>query len=395
MSRSGYYRNQHAGDGSWSDFVGDVYSGVAVGIGHPKWFVEKTIGQGWRAVASLGNLVGVGSTDDSNDSTGSVESRPLVNGSEDRGALSASAATDGGASERGLKVVGVGYGRTGTYSLALALDELGFPTLHTQHLYENPEIFDHLVTNVFHMSIREGEIIMGEPDFDLLPKGGFTATMDLPFALYFDQIRERYPDCKFVLTVRENSEVWFRSWDVLTRSISKPAQYTSFIFAHVKKLEHYMRWLFSVVNRDEKFLSSPFPLPPQDKVRAIESYERHNQRVRESIPSSQLLEYNVRQGWEPLCEFLEIPEAECPSAQGVAFPRSNSARAVRWQSYSAFIGPMILTLFIIFSLFSLVFHKITGMSVVGWCCVQKSKFLHFASNTLEKRRRKRHMVKMD
>jgi hypothetical protein len=71
--------------------------------------------------------------------------------------------------------------------------------------------------------------------------GGFTATMDLPFALYYKQIHEIYPDCKFILTVRENSEVWFRSWDVLTKSITQPAQYGRFFFTHVNRLNYYMR----------------------------------------------------------------------------------------------------------------------------------------------------------
>jgi hypothetical protein len=112
---------------------------------------------------------------------------------------------------------------------------------HTQHLYEHSEIFDHLINSIFYKSIQTNEIIMGQPDFTLLSKAGYTATMDLPFALYFPQILQQYPDCKFILTVREDSETWFRSWDMLTKSITQPAQHTSFMFTHVKKLEYYMR----------------------------------------------------------------------------------------------------------------------------------------------------------
>ena len=49
---SSIYRNQ-SGDGSWSEFFGDVYSGTMVGIGHPKWYIQKTIGRGWEAITSL------------------------------------------------------------------------------------------------------------------------------------------------------------------------------------------------------------------------------------------------------------------------------------------------------------------------------------------------------
>jgi len=130
-------------------------------------------------------------------------------------------------------------------------------------------------------------------------------------------------------------------------------------------------WLFSVVNQDPRFLSAPFPLPPQNKRRAIASYETHNQNVRATIPPARLLEYNVKQGWEPLCDFLEISPTDCPTH--VPFPKSNSARAVCWQSYSAFIGPLVLTLVIVGYVLTMVFRRFVGMSVMEWWRLQKRK----------------------
>jgi hypothetical protein len=262
---------------------------------------------------------------------------------------------------------------------------------------------------------------MGHPDFDLISESGYTATMDLPFALYYDQIKDQYPECKFILTVRENSEIWFRSWNVLANSIIQPAMFTSEWVGYVKKLENYMRsallvsfpcvkcppsvfriliqpisnaicysahdkskfpmttqtdkyrWLFSVVNSDKIFLSHPFPLPPQNKRNAIRSYESHNQSVRDIIPASRLLEYDVREGWEPLCRFLEVPDADCPSARGIPFPKSNSARAIKWQSYSAFIIFFSAIVFVLFALALLVFRKVTGSSVCGWLASRRER----------------------
>jgi hypothetical protein len=262
MKGESYYINQNSGDGSWSDLLGDVYSGIAVGMGHSKNFVGMSVNQGMDAIASIFGI-----------------DRPTGGSAHHRSSGPPAAAgddVDDPRTVRGLRMVGVGYGRTGTYSLALALDELGFPTLvslafhfvrsgfaflraalaqcrrsifyfaiptpqHTQHLYENQKLFNHLNSNVFYKSIQEDEIIMGRPDFELILKAGFTATMDLPFALYFDQIKEQYPDCKFILTVRENSEVWFHSWEVLANSIIQPAMYTGGFVSFMKKLEHYMR----------------------------------------------------------------------------------------------------------------------------------------------------------
>lgn len=141
------------------------------------------------------------------------------------------------------------------------------------------------------------------------------------------------------------------------------------------------RWLFSVVNQDNKYLNHPFPLPPQNKARSIASYERHNQHIRDTIPPSHLLEYNVRDGWEPLCQFLEIND--CPSNNDVPFPKTNSSRAVQIQTFSSFLGPLIVSLLIIFTAFVLVFRRVTGMSVCEWIAVQKMRFLRLVSNYLE------------
>ncbi|KAL7429169.1 hypothetical protein ACHAXH_004073 [Discostella pseudostelligera] len=388
-----YYYQNHGGssggggdssgtDSSWSNYLIDAYAGTAVGLSHFKWFVGKTMDQGLESFLSVlsGGRDNDGETIDNAGASGSSNTNNSDGDNEYANpGMEPSIGDLTSPKDRGLKVVGVGYGRTGTYSLAIALDMLGFPTLHTQHLYEHSEIFDHLINTIFYKSIESNEIIMGEPDFSLLTKAGYTATMDLPFALYFPQIQQQYPECKFILTVREDSETWFRSWDVLTSSITQPAQHTSYLFTHVKKLEYYMRWLFSVVNSDKQYLLHPFPLPPQNKHNAISSYEGHNQLVRESIPPSHLLEYNVVQGWDPLCHFLEIPDADCPLSQGIPFPKTNSALAVRWQSYSSFIGPLLLTAFILYSVVSFIFARVTGMTIVEWCCLQKSRLVRSAS----------------
>jgi len=261
-----------------------------------------------------------------------------------------------------LKVVAIGYGRTGTFSLTLGLQELGFPTLHTQHLYEMPSIFDMWTNDVFLPSIRSGVASLGKPDLDLIAREGFEATADLPTALYFEEIAEQFPECKFILTTRENSEVWFRSWDTLTKSITQPVRVGTFV-PRVRKLGYYFRWLFSIINKDNSYLTVPFPLPFQNKQQAIASYEEHNRRVREKIPPHRLLEYNVKQGWKPLCDFLDISPDECPTHP---FPKSNSIRSVQIQAISSIIFPLTVTMLIICSLFSVVFQKLTGKTVLQW-----------------------------
>lgn len=316
--------------GSWSQLLIDVGIGGAVGACHSfyvvaVWWYDHLLGPILRALKLV------------------EESK--VEAEEDHS----------------LKVVAVGYGRTGTYSLKLALDDLGFPTLHTQHLYEHQQIMGMWTDQVFLPSIRSRTTTMGKPNFDLIRKNGFVATADLPMALYFEEIQELYPDCKFILTTRENSEVWFRSWTTLTTSITETTNLGGFFFSTARRYSQYLRWLYSVVNKDPTYLTIPSPLPPQNKEVAIQSYEEHNSRVREIIKPHNLLEYDVKQGWEPLCTFLEI--SDCPTTP---FPKTNSARQLQTQAMSAFLAPLFVSLFVLCYGLSQLFRRLTGMTVVQW-----------------------------
>ena len=238
-------------------------------------------------------------------------------------------------------------------------------------MYESKPILDMWASSIFEPSIAAEKAMLGTPNIDLVAEQGFQATTDLPMALYFEQIHERFPDCKFVLTMRDDSEVWFQSWNVLAQSIVSPTRAGSTVVTNVAKYMNYLRWLFAVINKDDAFLTAPFPLPDQDKDRAIASYEEHNRRVRETIPSDLLLEYNVKEGWEPLCNFLEI--AHCPT--DTPFPRTNSATSIKAQSVIAFILPLTLVLFVIFTGCALTFQRVTNKTVLGWMQYQLMAWL--------------------
>jgi len=265
-----------------------------------------------------------------------------------------------------LKVVGVGYGRTGTLSLSLALAELGYPTLHTYQLFaENFDILDMWTRNVFLPAIESKEILMGKPDFDLITSHGYAATADLPTSLYYEEIQHLYPDCKFILTTRDDSEIWFQSWNVMVTSVSRTTSHVfQHMFHHVGKVAMYFRWLSAIVNDDVKMLSTPLhePLPIQIKDRAIASYEEHNRRVREVIRPERLLEYNVRDGWAPLCEFLEITH-NCPQSP---FPNTNTSLVMQVQTMSSFLIPLTVALFTMFTIFAFGFKWLMGQRFLQW-----------------------------
>ena len=60
-----------------------------------------------------------------------------------------------------------------------------------------------------------------------------------------------------------------------------------------------------------------------NREHAIGVFERHNREVRETVPASKLLVFDVREGWEPLCGFLGVP------VPAQAFPKTNSSDEFR------------------------------------------------------------------
>ena len=61
----------------------------------------------------------------------------------------------------------------------------------------------------------------------------------------------------------------------------------------------------------------------------IESYRKHNELVREAAKGKIFLEYQISQGWKPLCEFLgkDVPEEDFPRADDwAAYKAHHSGR---------------------------------------------------------------------
>ncbi len=54
-----------------------------------------------------------------------------------------------------------------------------------------------------------------------------------------------------------------------------------------------------------------------DRAGLIDAFSAHNEAVRSAVPASQLLVYQVKDGWKPLCGFLGTPVPSEP------FPRTN------------------------------------------------------------------------
>jgi hypothetical protein len=205
-----------------------------------------------------------------------------------------------------LSVIGAGVGRTGTLSLKLALERLGFgPCYHTR------EVFEHLDAHVpLWDRAARGESV----DWDALFHG-YTSSVDFPSSAFYRELADHYPSAKVVLTVRD-PERWFQSFsDTIRRPLTEPLP------------DHLAAW-GAMTNRaiiERVFLGNAL-----DKAHVIARYQHHNEEVQRVISPDRLLVYQVSQGWEPLCEFLGVPIPDEP------FPKTNTTDEFRERIGSIF-----------------------------------------------------------
>src|SRR5690348_10244023 len=111
-----------------------------------------------------------------------------------------------------MRVIGVGFGRTGTASLKVALERLGVaPCYHMYDVIEEP------ARARAWLAAAEG----GKPDWDEI-FAGYAATVDWPGAAFWRELLATYPQAKVILTVRDPQ----RWYDSTRQTIFRNAQRT-------------------------------------------------------------------------------------------------------------------------------------------------------------------------
>lgn len=203
-----------------------------------------------------------------------------------------------------LKVIGTGVGRTGTYSLKLALNRLGVGPCHHME-----EVLHHAPVQVpLWAAAAEGH-----PDWAAI-YSGYRSAVDWPTARFFRELLEQNPSARFILTQRHPAN-WADSFGATIykllagRSQAPPEMHA---------------WL----DMASRVIAQSGFAPGLDRDGLVDAFEAHNRAVRDTIPAAQLLVFSVREGWEPLCRFLDMPVPDEP------FPRTND-RGEFWDRVNA------------------------------------------------------------
>lgn len=230
----------------------------------------------------------------------------------------------------GLQVIGAGFGRTGTLSLKVALQQLGFRRCH--HMKE--VVPSRRQAEAWH-ALSRGETRDWDEIF-----AGFRASCDWPSAAYWEALHRHYPDARVILTVRD-PERWYTSVKetIYPLSTSIPG-WLARVSPHVRRLREMI---------DTTIWDGVFDGRFEDREYAIARYQANVERVKETVAPERLLVFEAKEGWEPLCRFLGVPVPETP------YPHVNDAasmkralpfvRGARW--VPAFVAVLLVLLFLL------------------------------------------------
>lgn len=202
-----------------------------------------------------------------------------------------------------IKIIGAGVGRTGTYSLKLAINQLGLgPCHHMEEVLHAMPVQVPLWAAAVH----------GHGDWEATYKG-YESAVDWPTAGFFRELNSAYPSAKFVLTLR-SPESWVESFSGTIYKLLAGKDHAP------KEMQAWLAMAAEVIAK------TGFPAG-LDTAGLTRAFNAHNAAVRAAIPADRLLVYQVKDGWQPLCTFLGVP---VPAG---AFPRTND-RGEFWDRVS-------------------------------------------------------------
>ncbi len=211
-----------------------------------------------------------------------------------------------------MRVIGAGFGRTGTTSLKAALKELGFgPAYSLTEAFAHPEHVE-LWEAARHNDVDWQSFLA---DYDV--------AVDWPACAFYEQIMEAFPGASVILTLRD-PERWYESMRSTIYQIRRLTRGPSPVRAAFAFAGVFAPSVTGVVRLADRLVwEDTFEGRFEDRNYAKEVFGRHNEAVRHRVPPERLLVFEVREGWAPLCEFLGVEVPEAP------FPHLNEAREMR------------------------------------------------------------------
>ena len=218
-----------------------------------------------------------------------------------------------------LKIIGAGFGRTGTLSIRKALVELGFgPCYHMKVALYHPW---HIL---FWLRAIHGKKVNWRGFFRR-----YNSVVDWPACEFYEELMKEYPDALILLNVRD-PEKWY---DSSLKTIYR-----------IQNI--WPRWYPRVLTRmqDELIFQGRFEGQFENREKTIANFRQHIEEVKHNVPPEKLLVFDVKEGWGPLCKFLGVavpPGKEFPHLNETA-EYTKSIYLIRTLRIAAPIGIIVL-----------------------------------------------------
>lgn len=207
-----------------------------------------------------------------------------------------------------MKLIGAGFPRTGTLSQKLALEMLGFGQCY------------HMVTVLADLpqAALWERALDGEAPWPGLFHG-YASTVDWPGGYFYKELMKEYPDAKVLLSTRD-PEAWERSMRATVWAVRHGHSVMRLLSDARGEIDPDWAGFLRMIDRLLWTGNGSFADSHAEPAQLIDGMLRHGDEVRRTVPSERLLVWSVTEGWEPLCQFLEVPVPDMP------FPRVNDSR---------------------------------------------------------------------
>lgn len=200
-----------------------------------------------------------------------------------------------------LEVLSLGYSRTGTLSMHTALSILGYPDpYHFSSIYDNVKDSDAWVDLLGMKFDGKGDGKVTKQHLDAV-LGHCSAVTDMPAICFATELIEFYPEAKIVLVERD-IDSWYASWSAFLQEAMSPVLPLIGIFD-----SGFLGRIARVGVKGTEVLVGHAKTLSAARARGREEYRKHYALVRSLAPRERLMEFKLKDGWGPLCEFLEQP----------------------------------------------------------------------------------------
>jgi hypothetical protein len=198
-----------------------------------------------------------------------------------------------------MKLIGAGLPRTATTTQMIALEMLGLPCYHMRDMMAD------LATSV----PQWRQALEGNGQWDEIFEGK-ESIVDWPGSYHWRELMDVYPDAKVLLSVR-SADSWVNSMENTIKAI----WFGDGVMHHLAQARYRIDPVFAA------WLDVMFDMWKEagimvgtkgDPERMAAEMEEWNQRVIDTVPAERLLVWDPKDGWEPVCEFLDVDVPDVP-----------------------------------------------------------------------------------